>query len=144
MQDIEITRAQKRDWPYIKEKLGKYALDAIDAQWHHFFVAKINKKVKGFARIIDRGSYVELASLGVDYYYRKQGVGKGLLEFLIKKARNVYPEKPIYGVTHRPGFLEPFGFKEVKIKDVPAVLKHKKYHKCILGPSKIKIMRLED
>ena len=141
MQDIEITRAQKQDWPYIKEKIVRYALGATDARWHHFFVAKINKKVQGFARIIDRGSYVELASLGANYYYRKQGIGKALLEFLIKEAKRIYPGKMIYGVTHRPGFLIPFGFKEVK--EAPAELKHKKYNKCILGPSKIKIMRLE-
>jgi N-acetylglutamate synthase-like GNAT family acetyltransferase len=140
MSNIEITKARKQDWPYIKEKLVKYALDKNDAQWHHFFVAKINNQVKGFGRIIDRGSYVEVASLGVDYYRRKQGIGKKLLEFLIQKSKKLYPDKKIYGVTHRPGFLMLFGFKEVK--DAPAALEHKKKNECILEPAKIKIMML--
>jgi N-acetylglutamate synthase-like GNAT family acetyltransferase len=140
MQNINIVPAQESDWPYIKEKLQKYALDETDAQWHHFFVAKINGETKGFARIVDRGDYVELASLGVDYYSRGQGIGKKLLEFIIKEAKISYPGKDIYGVTHRPGFLRPFGFKE--IEKAPQALIYKKYHQCILDSSKIKIMRL--
>jgi N-acetylglutamate synthase-like GNAT family acetyltransferase len=139
---ISITKAQETDWPYIREKLEKYALDNHDAQWHHFFSAKTDDKIVGFARIIDRIDYVELASLGVDYYYRSRGIGKKLLEFLISEAKRVYPGKPIYGVTHRPGFLSLFGFKEVE--EAPPELKYKKYNECILEPSKIKIMRLED
>ena len=117
-------------------------MDANDAEWHHFFVAEISSNVKGFGRIIDRGDYIELASLGVDYYSRKKGIGKRLLEFLIQEAKRLYPGKKIYGVTHRPGFLIPFGFKDVK--EAPPALEYKKYNKCILEPSKIKIMRLQD
>jgi N-acetylglutamate synthase-like GNAT family acetyltransferase len=140
MQKVVITKSQSTDWPYIKEKLHRYALDANHAEWKHFLTAKINGKVVGFARIIDRADYVELASLGVDYYYRKQGIGKKLLAFLIEKARRTYPDKEIYGVTHRPAFLMPFGFKEVK--KAPAALEHKKNNECILEPAKIKIMKL--
>ena len=140
MGEIEITKARQDDWPYIQEKLKKYALDANDAQWHHFFTAKIDDKTIGFGRVVDRGSYIELASLGVDYYYRGKGAGGKLLGFLIKEAERAYPDKEIYGVTHRPGFLAPFGFKEVK--KAPPALRHKKYNECVLDSSKIKIMRL--
>jgi N-acetylglutamate synthase-like GNAT family acetyltransferase len=140
---IVITRAQQNDWPYIKEKLQKYALDSNGAEWYHFFTAKTDNKTIGFARIIDRVDYAELASLGIDYYYRGKGVGKKLLEFLIEQAKRAYPGKPIYGVTHRPGFLRPFGFKETQ-EHIPRALLDKKQHQCILGPSKIKIMKLVD
>ncbi|MDP8292679.1 MAG: GNAT family N-acetyltransferase [Candidatus Orphnella occulta] len=142
MADIKIEKAQECDWPYIKEKLKKYVLDGTDAQWHQFFVAKFDGKTVGFARIIERGNAIEIASVGVDYYQRKKGVGKNLLKFLIEKAKELYPNKPIFGVTHRPGFLAPFGFKEVE--DAPEVFKHKKSHGCVLHHSKIKIMRLMD
>jgi len=142
MADIKVEKAQECDWPYIKEKLEKYALDGTDAQWHQFFVAKLDGKTVGFARIIERGNAIEIASTGVDYYQRKKGVGKSLLKFLIEKAKQLYPDKPIFGVTHRPGFLAPFGFKEVE--DAPEVFKHKKRHGCVLHHSKIKIMRLMD
>lgn len=142
MIDIVTEKAKESDWPYIQEKLKKYALDGTDAKWHQFFVAKLNGKTVAFTRIIDRGESVELASMGVDYYQRKKGVGKKLLKFLIDKARELYPEKPIFGVTHRPGFLAPFGFKEVE--EAPKTLKYKKNNQRILGPSKIKIMKLID
>ncbi len=141
-QDIIIKKAEEKDWAYIKEKLKAYALDGKNANWDQFFVASLKGKVVGFGRIIDRSGISELASLGVDYGYRKKGVGKALLAFLIKQAKRVYPKNPIYGVTHRPGFLAPFGFQEVE--KAPAVLEHKKYHECVLDPSKIKIMRLAD
>ena len=105
-----------------------------------FFVAKIDNKIIGFGRLIDRRNYVEIASLGVDFYYQGQGIGKKLLRFLIEQTKNLYPDKGIYGVTHRPGFLKPFGFEE--IKNAPQDLYNKKYHQCILNSSKIKIMRL--
>ncbi len=141
-QDIVIKKAEKKDWAYIKEKLKAYALDRKNANWDQFFVAGMEGKTVGFGRIIDRSGISELASLGVDYYYRKKGVGKALLVFLIKEAKRVHPKNPIYGVTHRPGFLAPFGFQEVE--KAPAALEYKKYHECILNPSKIKIMRLAD
>jgi N-acetylglutamate synthase-like GNAT family acetyltransferase len=122
--------------------LMKYALDSNNASYEQFFTAKLDEKIVGFGRIIDRHGVSELASLGVDYYHRKSGIGKALLKFLIEKAKQVYPNNPIYGVTHRPGFLAPFGFKEVE--DAPESLKHKKHNECILDASKIKIMRLID
>jgi N-acetylglutamate synthase-like GNAT family acetyltransferase len=142
MGKIIIQKAKQEDWDYIEEKLKKYALDDTDAEWGQFFVAKIAKETVGFGRIIERNGVSEIASLGVDYYYRKKGIGKALLEFLINEAKSAYPGMPIYGVTHRPGFLAPFGFKEVE--KAPAALEHKKYHECMLDSSKIKIMRLAD
>jgi len=140
MKNVKIERAQEQDWPYIKEKLEKYALDATDARWEQFFIVKLEEKTVAFTRIIDRGDIIELASMGVDYYHRKKGIGKMLLRFLIDEAKKLYPGKHIYGVTHRPGFLEPFGFREVD--DAPESLEYKKHHKCRLNSSKIKIMRL--
>ena len=141
MNNIKIQKAQASDWPYIQEKLKKYALDETDADWCQFFVAKVDGKTRAFTRIIDRDGIIELASIGVDYYYRKKGIGKTLLKFLIEEAKRQYPNKAFYGVTHRPGFLLPFGFKEVD--NAPEALEHKRQHECILAPSKIKIMRLD-
>ena len=140
MNKIMICRAEEQDWPYIKEKIRKYALDATDIDWRHFFVVKKEGKTIAFGRIIDYDSYFELASLGVDYYHRKKGIGIKLLCFLIKEAQRQDENKPIYGVTHRPGFLEKVGFKEVN--DCPPELQYKRDHKCRLDPSKIKIMKL--
>jgi len=140
MDNIIIQRAQEEDWPYIQEKLVKYALDGTNASWQDFFVARFSDRTVGFTRILDYGDFFELASMGVDYYHRKKGIGKKMLSFLIDEVKRIDPKKPVYGVTHRPGFLSPFGFKEVD--EAPEEMVHKKHHKCVLEPSKIKIMKL--
>ena len=140
MDNILIERAEEKDWPYIDEKMGKYLLDADNAKWEDFFVAKENNKTVAFGRIIDHGEYFEIASFGVDYYRRGRGIGVELLLFLIEKARKINPEKAIYGVTHRPGFLEKAGFCEI-LENIPEKLEIKRQTKC-KDPSKIKIMKV--
>ena len=82
MGEIKIERAKKEDWPYIQEKLKKYILDATDANWQQFFVAKNNDKTVAFGRIKDYGECFEIASLGVDYYHRGKGIGSKMILFL--------------------------------------------------------------
>jgi N-acetylglutamate synthase-like GNAT family acetyltransferase len=139
LEQIGIQKAKKEDMPYIKEKLQKYILDDTNLNWRQFFVGRSDGRVVVFGRIIDHREYFELASLGVDYYYRKKGFGIKMLTFLIKQAVKLNPHKPIYGVTHRPGFLKKTGFEEVNT--YPEYLDYKKNYICKLDGSKIKIMR---
>ncbi|MFH1646054.1 MAG: GNAT family N-acetyltransferase [Candidatus Omnitrophota bacterium] len=138
MANIVITRAAKEDAPYIEEKLKNYLLDAADARWQDFFVLKADGKTVSFARILDRGDYVEIASLGVDYYHRDKGYGVMMLKFIAEEAKKQFPSKKIYGVTHRPGFLKKIGF--VESEEEPEELKIKQDNSK--DPSKVKIMRL--
>jgi len=138
--NVTITKAKKEDAAYIREKLKKYLLDSTDADWDQFFVVKSKGKTVAFGRVIDHGDYFELASLGVDYYHRGKGIGKSITSFLIEEARRKDPARPIYLVTHRPGFFKKLGFDEV-IK-APSALEYKRDNKCRLHPSRIKIMRL--
>jgi len=137
-EDIKICRAQQQDWPYIKEKIEKYLLDGKDIAWEQFFIAKLGDKTVAFGRIIDRGTIFEIGSLGVDYYHRKKGIGLELLNFIIEETKKIDPSKPIYGITHVPGFVVQAGFKEVP--DCPPELEAKKasFH---IDPSRIKIMK---
>ena len=139
MKDIIIQKAEQSDAAYITEKLGKYILDKTNATWDKFFVAKEKQKTVGFGRVVDHGDCFEIASLGVDYYHRKKGIAIKILLFLIEEAKRLDPKKSIYGVTHRPGLLAKVGFEEVQ--NGPEPLEHKKHHKCILPPEKIKIMK---
>ena len=141
MEQIIIQCAGEKDWPYIQEKLKNYLLDAEGAQWQKFFVAKYEGKTVAFGRVIDHGGYLEAASLGVDYYFRNKGIGSEMLLFLIAEAKRIDPEKDVYGVTHRPGFLIKAGFEE--IPEGPEEMEYKRHHKCKLDASKIKIMELK-
>ncbi len=138
--DVEISKARKEDFPYIQEKIGKYLLDGQNIHWQEFFVARIKEKVVSFGRILDHGDSFEIASLGVDYYQRKKGIGKSMLSFLIRQAKKIDVHKPIYGVTHLPEFVGSCGFVEVT-SDYPGYLAHKRKYGCHLDQSKIKIVK---
>jgi len=141
--EVQVTRAEEKDFGYIQEKIEKYALDGSKLDWRQFFVAKTGEKVVAFGRIIDFGDFFEIASLGVDYYHRKKGLGKVMLTFLIQEARKKEAQKPIYGVTHVPEFVASCGFVPTE-DDYPDYLDHKRKHGCRLHASKIKIVKWQD
>lgn len=103
-------------------------------------MAKLNKKVISFGRVLDHGEFFEIASLGVDYYHRKYGLGKKMLSFLIQEIRRQDTQKPIYGITHVPKFIAGCGFVEIN-DQCPKYLDEKRKKRCHLEPSKIKIMK---
>lgn len=136
---VIIQCAEEKDQAYIDEKLRKYLLDYEDALWQRFFVGRHEDKTVAFGRVIDHGDYLEVASVGVDYYFRCKGIGHKMLLFLVEEAKKMDVGKDIYSVTHKPDFLAKAGFKE--ISQGPEVLEYKRHHKCKLGASKIKIMK---
>lgn len=136
----KIERAKKEDWPYIQEKLKNYILDSTNASWKQFFVIKDSDKIIAFGRIKDHKDYFEIASLGVDCCYRRKGIGTKILLFLTKEAKRQNPEKPIYGISHKPAFLKKAGFEEVA--NAPEALKDKKKRICKLDPANSRIMKL--
>jgi len=138
MNKIEIIRAVPEDMPYINEKIKNYLLDGANATYEQFFVGRENNKVVVFGRLFDRGDYFEPGTLGVDYYHRGQGLGVAMVEYLLAEARRRDPAKPIYTITHRFGFVEKCGFKEVK--EYPEELEEKR-KKCHLDCSKIKVFK---
>lgn len=137
MEEIKICSTKEEDIPYIEEKLQKYLLDTTDIEWQQFLVAKSKNKPVAFGRIIDHRDYFEIASLGVDYYHRKKGIGAKMLRFLIGEAKKRDNTRPIYIVTHIPEFFKKFGFEEIPV--YPDYLGYKK-GKCRSDGSKISIM----
>jgi N-acetylglutamate synthase-like GNAT family acetyltransferase len=138
--DIKIGRAGKEDFSYIQEKIKKYLLDATNIDWAQFFVARTKDKIVSFGRIIEHGDFFEIASLGVDYYYRKKGIGKIMLNYLVRKAWQMDGQKPIYGVTHLERFLRACGFVRVA-NNYPDYLDYKRRCICRLDKSRINIMK---
>lgn len=138
--DIEIRRAEAEDTSFIEERLKKYILDSTRIDWAQFFVGRVKNKTVAFGRIIDHGDFFEIASLGVDYYHRRKGIGRRMLSFLVQEARRRNACKPIYGVTHIEQFLTKCGFIPVK-NGYPDYLDYKRKHICKLDESKLKIMK---
>ena len=140
---MEIGRAKKEDFSYIREKIQKYLLDSTGINWRQFFVGRIKDKTVSFGRVIDHGDFFEVASLGVDYYHRKKGIGRRMLNHLVREAGRMDRQKPIYGVTHLAPFLRSCGF--ILVKDAcPDYLEHKRKNICRLDASMISIMKWND
>ena len=103
---LNITYASLSDFQSVKKFIQLYELDDRDLHHSQFLVAKQNHKIKGFGRIRNHMDGCELCSLGVIEPERCKGIGKKLVESLIKKA-----EHPLYLVCIIPEFFIPFGFK---------------------------------
>lgn len=138
--DIQICKAETEDLPFTEEKLKNYILDSTVVDWTQFFAARIKDKTIAFGRIIDHGDFFEIASLGIDYYYRKRGIGRKVLSFLVQEARKGDPQKPIYGITHLKQFLAGCGFIQVK-DNYPDYLDYKRKHICKLDESRFTVMK---
>lgn len=139
--DIEICRAEEKDFPYIKEKIKKYLLDGRNIEdYSQFFVARKKGKIVAFGRVLDHGDAFEIASLGVDYYHRKKGIGKKMLSFLVEQARLKDSSKSIYGLTHVEPFLANCGFVKV-YANYPDYLDYKRKYHCKLDASQLCIMQ---
>ncbi len=69
---------------------------------------------------------VEIVSVAVKSMFRKQGIGRKLIEAVIDKTKVISP-KEIVVLTFAPGFFEKLGFHEV----AKTKIMHKLYTGCI-------------
>ena len=120
---------------YIKE----FMLDDEGLEREQFIIARINNTLVGFGRLRQHPDCVELCTLGVLTEYRGKGIGKKLVEELIKRTSS-----KLYLVCIIPGFFQKLDFEIVK--EVPPSIV-RKYEICT---TKLKVaepyymMRLEE
>jgi len=99
-------------------------------------VAKYNGELVGFGRIRRRENCYELCSLGVIEPERLKGVGKQLVQSLIRTAK-----QPLYLVCIIPEYFKPFGF--VVVDEYPESM-HEKLNYCtseLVVPEKYVVMK---
>lgn len=94
----------------------KMELDLSDIDKNQFKAYIEEGEVKGFARLVKRGSIQELATLGVVRDRRNEGIGRQLIDALTN-------EKKVYITTVTPEFFEKLGFK--KLENYPEELSNK-------------------
>lgn len=108
---FQITSASDSDLSLIIQGIKELTLDDIDLKREQFLVAKVGTKVIGFGRIKVYPDALELCSLGVLPEYRGRGIGKELVNELIKKANR----QAIFVVCIIPDFFRRFGFEATHI-----------------------------
>ncbi len=116
-------KPKKKELPEIEKILKKANLDFEELNQHKIIIAEKRKKIVGIGRLkpLDDQSS-EIASLWVHEKYRKDGLGREIVEALIQKQK----KGKLYALPCREKLIDWFGsmgFHE--IKDVPKIMKDK-------------------
>lgn len=109
-------------FPEIIEILEDLHLDMDSIDPDQFVVCVTNDAVVGAGRIIEYDSSLELCSVGVLPEHRGIGIGRNIVEDLLRQ----YPEQPVYVVTDIPDFFARFGFTPVENFPEEIALKRQK------------------
>jgi len=119
--NIRYRKAKIEDMPFVLDILKSVSGDSKDIDFNQFLIAQDGNKTIGCARIQNIEGYFKLSSLAVLSDYRKKGIGS----LLIKKILDGNSERPVYLFCNikNKGFYEKFGFKMIKIENMPEALK---------------------
>jgi N-acetylglutamate synthase-like GNAT family acetyltransferase len=107
-----IRNATNRDMPSIVRMIGEFELDYENLQPEQFIVVEDGDVMIGFGRLQPCRDATELGCVGVLHERRKQGIGKLIIDELIRRG----PEE-IWITTDMPEYFRPLGFTEAR--DVP-------------------------
>jgi len=109
MNDMGITlrTAVMADMPAIVRMIGEFCLDFEDLHPDQFVVADEDGRMVGFGRLKAYGDAVEMGCVGVLHHRRNQGIGRMIIDELIRRG----PET-IWVTTDVPSYLRPLGFQE--------------------------------
>ena len=92
-----------------------------------FVVAVDDDKIIGTGSLhIIWNDLAEIRALAVDHYYHGKGVGRRIVEILLKEAISLQCPK-LFTLTYQVDFFEHIGFKLVNKEDMP----HKVWKECI-------------
>ncbi|MCX8159700.1 MAG: GNAT family N-acetyltransferase [Candidatus Saccharicenans sp.] len=112
-----VRKATPQDMPHVVRIAWRLALDYPGLENDSFFVAEERGKIVGILGLKDYGEFLELVAVGVLEEYREMGIGKKLVEEVLKDLS----DKKVYLLTTVPGFYEKLGFE--KVEEVPEALK---------------------
>ena len=105
---LQLQTPTEKEFIQICDYITEFELDNRVLKQEEFIAAFRNNELVGFGRLRKHEDCTELCSLGVVTPHRRQGIGKALVEALIKKATN-----ELYLVCIIPEFFIPFGFSIV-------------------------------
>jgi predicted GNAT family N-acyltransferase len=85
-------------------------LDADDARAFHV-VALADERCIGCARMVPNRDYVKIGRMAVEREWRRRGVGRRLLDFMLQRARALgYRRAVLHAQLHAEGFYLKAGF----------------------------------
>jgi N-acetylglutamate synthase-like GNAT family acetyltransferase len=104
---IRIRDATNQDMPAIVRMIGEFRLDYEDLQPSQFIVAQDGELMVGFGRLKPYPDATEIECIGVLHERRREGIGKLIVDELIRRGPG-----EIWITTVMPEFFRPMGFVE--------------------------------
>jgi len=102
---LHIRNATNRDMPAIVRMIGEFQLDYENLQPEQFIVVEDGDVMVGFGRLKPYPDATELGCVGVLHERRKQGIGKLIIDELIRRG-----PAEIWLTTDMPEYFRPLGF----------------------------------
>jgi len=102
---LHIRNATIRDMPAIVRMIGEFQLDYENLQPEQFIVVEDGDVMIGFGRLKPYPDATELGCVGVLHERRKQGIGKLIIDELIRRG-----PAEIWLTTDMPEYFRPLGF----------------------------------
>lgn len=119
MADFQLRPAEEADMRAIRRLIHEARINPNGLDWPRFVLAVSGSgEVVGCGQLKPHsGDVMELASLAVTREYQSRGIGRALIEHLIKQG-----PRPLY-LMCRPelgSLYEKFGFHRLTVKEMPA------------------------
>jgi len=127
----EIVRIQKLINYYAgKELMLPRSLSELYGNLRDLFVYEDDGSLLGCCALhVDWQDLAELKSLAVDESRKGKGIGRALVEAVLKEAKELKINK-VFVLTYVPEFFKKYGFKKISREELP----HKVWKECISCP----------
>ena len=103
--------------------------DEVATNIRSYVLAKDEGKLVGYTALhIHSKRLAEIRSLIVDEAYRGKSVGKRMVEFTLREAKELGVEEDVLVLTYLPQFFEKLNFHEINKEVIP---EHKIWADCI-------------
>jgi N-acetylglutamate synthase-like GNAT family acetyltransferase len=113
---MTIRRAKKGDFPQILRIARKYDLNYLGMEADDFWVAAEGEIILGICGLRKSPDCRELCSLGVEEAHRGRGLGRKLVERLLRDVRG-----DVHLATVIPAFFARLGFEKTAARPVSMV-----------------------
>ncbi|HDH04102.1 MAG TPA: N-acetyltransferase [Nitrospirae bacterium] len=136
---MKIKKANIKDVKAIHSLVNKFAkkddmlprsLNEIYENLRDYVICAENEKVVAVAALhVLWEDLAEIRSVAVAGNYQRRGVGKKLIKYCLKDARNIGVNK-VFALTYHPDYFKELGFEDIDKNDLP----HKIWGDCLKCP----------
>ena len=136
---MRIKKANIKDVKAIHSLVNKFAkkddmlprsLNEIYENLRDYVICAENEKVVAVAALhVLWEDLAEIRSIAVAGNYQRRGVGKKLIKYCLKDARNIGVNK-VFALTYHPDYFKELGFEDIDKNDLP----HKIWGDCLKCP----------